>query len=40
MLSVPSIFYRPKEKEAERDDAREKLFEPESDHLTFLNVYE
>ena len=40
MLSVPSIFYRPKDRETESDAAREKLFIPESDHLTLLNVYE
>jgi len=39
MLSVPSIFYRPKDREQESDNAREKLFVPESDHLTLLNVY-
>jgi pre-mRNA-splicing factor ATP-dependent RNA helicase DHX38/PRP16 len=39
MLSVPSIFYRPKDREAEADAAREKLFIAESDHLTLLNVY-
>jgi len=40
MLSVPSIFFRPKDKEAESDAAREKFFVPESDHLTLLNVYQ
>ena len=39
MLSVPGIFYRPKEREEESDNAREKFFVPESDHLTYLNVY-
>lgn len=39
MLSVPSIFYRPKEREKEADSAREKLFVAESDHLTLYNVY-
>ena len=38
MLSVPSIFYRPKEREKEADSAREKLFIAESDHLTLYNV--
>ena len=38
MLSVPSIFYRPKDREQEADAAREKLFIPESDHLTLYNV--
>lgn len=40
MLSIPAIFYRPKGREEESDTAREKLFVPESDHLTLLNVYD
>jgi pre-mRNA-splicing factor ATP-dependent RNA helicase DHX38/PRP16 len=39
MLSVPNVFYRPKERQEESDAAREKFFVPESDHLTFLHVY-
>ncbi|KAA8570318.1 hypothetical protein EYC84_002621 [Monilinia fructicola] len=39
MLSVPSVFYRPKERQDESDAAREKFFVPESDHLTYLHVY-
>lgn len=39
MLSVPNIFFRPKDREEESDAAREKFFVPESDHLTLLNVY-
>jgi pre-mRNA-splicing factor ATP-dependent RNA helicase DHX38/PRP16 len=39
MLSVPSIFYRPKNREEESDLVREKFQVPESDHLTLLNVY-
>lgn len=39
MLSVPSVFYRPKGREEDSDSAREKFQVPESDHLTFLNVY-
>lgn len=39
MLSVPSVFFRPKDREEESDSAREKFFVPESDHLTLLNVY-
>ena len=39
MLSVPGIFFRPKDREEESDAAREKFFVPESDHLTLLNVY-
>lgn len=40
MLSVPSIFYRPKERQEESDAAREKFSVPESDHLTLLHVYQ
>jgi pre-mRNA-splicing factor ATP-dependent RNA helicase DHX38/PRP16 len=39
MLSVPSVFYRPKERQEESDAAREKFFVPESDHLTLLHIY-
>ncbi|KAI9764561.1 MAG: DEAH-box RNA helicase prp16 [Geoglossum simile] len=40
MLSVPSVFYRPKERQEESDSAREKFFVAESDHLTLLHVYQ
>ena len=40
MLSVPAIFYRPKGREEESDAAREKFAVPESDHLTYLHVYQ
>lgn len=39
MLSVPNVFYRPKERMEQSDQAREKFFVPESDHLTLLQVY-
>ncbi len=39
MLSVPNVFYRPKERQDESDAAREKFFVPESDHLTYLHVF-
>jgi pre-mRNA-splicing factor ATP-dependent RNA helicase DHX38/PRP16 len=39
MLTVPAIFFRPKERSEESDAAREKFFVPESDHLTLLNVF-
>ncbi|KAK4238251.1 P-loop containing nucleoside triphosphate hydrolase protein [Achaetomium macrosporum] len=39
MLSVPNVFYRPKERQEDSDAAREKFFVPESDHLTYLHVY-
>ena len=40
MLSVPTVFFRPREKEELSDRAREKFCVPESDHLTLLNVYQ
>ncbi|KAK9019902.1 hypothetical protein V6N11_054408 [Hibiscus sabdariffa] len=40
MLLVPLVFFRPKDRAEESDAAREKLFVPESDHLTLLNVYQ
>lgn len=40
MLSVPSIFYRPKGREEESDQVREKFAVPESDHLTYLYIYQ
>lgn len=40
MLSVPTVFFRPKDKQDESDAAREKFFVPESDHLTLLHVYQ
>ncbi|KAK2722129.1 pre-mRNA-splicing factor ATP-dependent RNA helicase PRP16-like [Artemia franciscana] len=39
MLSVPSIFFRPKGREEDSDNIREKFQVPESDHLTLLHVY-
>ncbi len=39
MLSVPSVFYRPRERAEEADALREKFAVPESDHLTLLNLY-
>ena len=40
MLSVPSIFFRPKDRQEESDQAREKFFVSESDHLTLLHVFQ
>lgn len=39
MLSVPSVFYRPKERLEEADNARANLSARESDHLTLLNIF-
>jgi ATP-dependent RNA helicase DHX8/PRP22 len=40
MLSIPNIFYRPKEKEAVADQKKAKYNHHEGDHLTLLTVYE
>ncbi|KAI4340648.1 hypothetical protein MLD38_025461 [Melastoma candidum] len=40
MLSVPSVFFRPKDRAEESDAAREKFLMPESDHLTLYNIYQ
>jgi ATP-dependent RNA helicase DHX8/PRP22 len=40
MLSVTSIFYRPKEKQGAADQKKAKFHQPEGDHLTVLAVYE
>ena len=40
MLSVPAIFFRPKGREEDSDQAREKFQVPESDHLTLLHCYQ
>ncbi|KAL8840704.1 MAG: hypothetical protein Q9170_001222 [Blastenia crenularia] len=39
MLSVQSVFYRPKEKQQQADQKKAKFFDPHGDHLTLLNVY-
>ncbi len=40
MLSVPSLFYRPKGREEEAISKQEKFQVPESDHLSLLNLYQ
>lgn len=40
MLSVPNVYFRPKDNEQKADAAREKFYVPESDHLTYLHIYE
>ncbi|KAF1794410.1 P-loop containing nucleoside triphosphate hydrolase [Phytophthora cactorum] len=40
MLSVESVFFRPKEKLAQADQKKAKFHQPEGDHLTLLAVYE
>ncbi|KAJ1657800.1 DEAH-box ATP-dependent RNA helicase prp22 [Dispira simplex] len=39
MLSIPNIFYRPKEKQALADSRKAKFHQPEGDHLTLLTVF-
>mmetsp|Transcript_26293 Transcript_26293/g.47110 ORF Transcript_26293/g.47110 Transcript_26293/m.47110 type:complete len:1011 (-) Transcript_26293:523-3555(-) len=39
MLSVPNVFYRPRDKQAIADQKRAKFHQPEGDHLTLLTVY-
>ena len=39
MLSVPTIFFRPRGREEDSDAMREKFNVAESDHMTYLNVY-
>jgi ATP-dependent RNA helicase DHX8/PRP22 len=40
MLSVQTIFYRPRDKQAQADQKKAKFFQPEGDHLTLLAVYQ
>lgn len=39
MLSLLSVFYRPKEKQVQADQKKAKFHDPTGDHLTMLNVY-
>lgn len=39
MLSVQTVFYRPKEKQALADQRKARFHHSQGDHLTFLNVY-
>ena len=39
MLSVKTVFYRPKEKQQQADQKKSKFHDPHGDHLTLLNVY-
>ncbi|KAL8920039.1 MAG: hypothetical protein Q9208_006494 [Pyrenodesmia sp. 3 TL-2023] len=39
MLSVQTVFYRPKEKQQQADQKKSKFHDPHGDHLTLLNVY-
>ena len=39
MLSVKTVWYRPKEKQQQADQKKSKFHDPHGDHLTLLNVY-
>ncbi|KAK2766748.1 DEAH-box ATP-dependent RNA helicase prp22 [Arachnomyces sp. PD_36] len=39
MLSIHTVFYRPKEKQQQADQKKSKFHDPHGDHLTLLNVY-
>ncbi|KAK6455998.1 P-loop containing nucleoside triphosphate hydrolase protein [Scheffersomyces xylosifermentans] len=39
MLSVQTVFYRPKDKSNLADQRKARFHSPQGDHLTFLNVY-
>ena len=39
MISVQTVFYRPKEKQQQADQKKAKFHDPNGDHLTLLNVY-
>jgi ATP-dependent RNA helicase DHX8/PRP22 len=39
MLTIQSVFYRPKEKQALADEKKARFHQPEGDHITLLCVY-
>lgn len=39
MLSIQSVFYRPKDKQQEADQRKARFHHPYGDHLTLLNVF-
>ncbi|EPE36784.1 P-loop containing nucleoside triphosphate hydrolase [Glarea lozoyensis ATCC 20868] len=39
MISMGTVFYRPKEKQTQADQKKAKFHDPHGDHLTLLNVY-
>lgn len=39
MLSVPNIFYRPRDKQELADQRKSRFHQPEGDHMTLLAVY-
>lgn len=39
MLSVQTIFYRPRDKQQQADERKRKFFSPDGDHCTLLDVF-
>ncbi|KAF2754379.1 ATP-dependent RNA helicase DHX8 [Pseudovirgaria hyperparasitica] len=39
MLSIQTVFHRPKDKQQQADQKKAKFHDPHGDHLTLLNVY-
>jgi len=39
MVTLPNVFYRPKDKMDQADQKRKRFFDPHGDHLMYLNVY-
>ena len=39
MLSVQTIFYRPRDKQEQADERKRRFFSPLGDHITLLDVY-
>ncbi|KAL3231346.1 Pre-mRNA-splicing factor ATP-dependent RNA helicase PRP22 [Nakaseomyces bracarensis] len=39
MLSIPNVFFRPKDKQQEADSRKARFHHPYGDHLTLLNVF-
>ncbi|CAR28156.1 hypothetical protein ZYGR_0N06470 [Zygosaccharomyces rouxii] len=40
MLSIPGVFYRPRDKQQDADNKKIRFHHPYGDHLTLLNVYQ
>jgi ATP-dependent RNA helicase DHX8/PRP22 len=40
MISIQTIFYRPREKQAQADQKKAKFHQPEGDHLTLLAAFQ
>jgi len=40
MLSVETVFYRPRDKQSQADERKSRFYQPEGDQLTMLAVYD